>query len=354
MGQKDWGVKLPRVQRIRRAGRVLCYHRPTQTRLPDLPETHPEFIAAWAQAEAQAKPKPKAAAGTVDAAAITALSHRTFTAYSRGYQSIMRREIDAIRTAYTGLTMTGLRTHHIRADLGKLGISQANARLKAWRYLCARAIEAGALREDPSLGIKKLRAKTDGFTRWSPADIAAFRKRWPIGGVARACFELVYWTGARTVDAVRMGRQHIDAGGVLVFRQSKTGGHAHVPWTAALPDYAASWSADRQMMHEALQCLAGGLTFLEANGRVRSVKGLGNTINEAARGAGLEDRTAHGLRKARLSLIAEHGGTAHAIMAWGGHKSLNEVQHYTTSATMRGLVTGVEEAVAATSQSGKT
>ncbi|MDO5642216.1 MAG: hypothetical protein Q4G26_07495 [Paracoccus sp. (in: a-proteobacteria)] len=128
--------------------------------------------------------------------------------------------------------------------------------------------------------------------------------------------------------------------GVLVFRQSTTGGAAYVPWTNPLPDYAARWGAERQMMHDALICLAGGLTFLETRGKVRSVKGIGNAINDGATSAGLTGKTAHGLRKARLSMIAESGGSAHAIMAWGGHKTLDEVQHYTTSAAMKVLASG--------------
>ncbi|WP_241963236.1 tyrosine-type recombinase/integrase [Paracoccus suum] len=79
------------------------------------------------------------------------------------------------------------------------------------------------------------------------------------------------------------------------------------------------------------------------DGRVRSVKGLSNTISEAARAAGLSNRTAHGLRKARLTAIAEAGGSAHAIMAWGGHKSLSEAQRYTSAAQTRRLVMGTEQ-----------
>ena len=86
---------------------------------------------------------------------------------------------------------------------------------------------------------------------------------------------------------------------------------------------------------------------------MRSVKGLGNVIHEAARQADLHGKTAHGLRKARLSLIAEAGGSAHAIMAWGGHKSLAEAQHYTTSAALRGLVIGAEQEQNAVNVPGK-
>lgn len=341
MGQKDsWGVKLPRVQRFMKGGKLHRYHRPTHTRLPDLPETHPEFIAAWAAAEAQARPKPKAKAGTVDEAVIKAVQSRAFKAFSPAYQGTIRRGLDHIRTEYTGLPFSGLRQHHIKADLAPLDPNPANARLKAWRFLCAAAVDARLIRDDPSDGIKKIRVSTDGHERWSPGDIDAFRARWPIGAATRACFELVLWTGARTADAVQMGRQHVGSDGILTFRQSKTGGPAYVPWTAPLPDYAAGWADDRQMMHDALQCLSGGLTFLEARGRPRSIKGLGNVINDGARDAGLTNRTAHGLRKARLSMIAECGGPAHAIMAWGGHKTLDEVQHYTASATMKSLVSG--------------
>lgn len=176
--------------------------------------------------------------------------------------------------------------------------------------------------------------------RWSDDDVVAFRARWPIGIVTRACFELVFWTGARTNDAVKLGRQHIGRDGLLVYRQRKTSNPAHVPWTVAMPVWATVWAGERQIMHDALQCLHGGLTFLEAHGRVRSVKGLGNVINDGARAAGLNDRTAHGLRKARLSLIAEAGGTSHAIMAWGGHVTMAEVEHYTKAVTLRRLVCG--------------
>ncbi len=344
MGRKDsWGVKLPRIQRIKRGGRVLCYHRPTKIRLPDLPETHPDFVAAWAKAESQSRPIPKAKAGSVDAAVVVALSNRRFRAFSPVYQQTIRRWLDEIKAEYTGLSIGGLRRHHIAADLSKLDPNPANSKLRAWRYLCACAIEAGMISDDPSSAVKKTTVKTGGHTRWTPDDVARFRAKWPIGTSTRACFELVYWTGARTCDAVRFGRQHIGRDGVLTFRQSKTGGDAHVPWTSPLPDWAADWTVDRQMMHDALACLYGGLTFLEAHGRVRSVKGLGNVINDGARDAGLTGRTAHGLRKARLSLIAECGGSAHAIMAWGGHKSMDEVQHYTASASLKSLLVGTEQ-----------
>ena len=51
-------------------------------------------------------------------------------------------------------------------------------------------------------------------------------------------------------------------------------------------------------------------------------------------------RTAHGLRKSRLTAIAEAGGSAHAIKAWGGHATLAEAAHYTASADAKRLLIG--------------
>lgn len=50
-----WGVQLKGIRRQRRGDRVVKYHRATGIRLPDLPETHPDFVAAWATAEASLK-----------------------------------------------------------------------------------------------------------------------------------------------------------------------------------------------------------------------------------------------------------------------------------------------------------
>lgn len=348
MRQGIWTVKLKGIRRQKRGDRVVRYHRATGIRLPDdLPETHPAFVDAWARAEAQASTAPptkaRAAAGSVSAVVQTMRASAKYKALSRGYQRIIRRETDAIITSYGGLSFASIRRRHIEADLDKLTPNAANARLKAWRLLGKTAKKLEIASDDPTLGVKKIEVETEGHIPWSAQDIEAFRARHKIGTVTRACFELVFWTAARTVDAVRLGRANIDGDGVLVFRQVKTAGIAYVPWTCPLPPYAAGWSKERATVHEALRCLSGDFTFLAVHGRVRSVKGLGSVISDGARAAGLSERTAHGLRKSRLTMIAEAGGSAHAIMAWGGHKSLSEAQRYTDSASKKRLVLGPEQ-----------
>lgn len=131
--------------------------------------------------------------------------------------------------------------------------------------------------------------------------------------------------------------------GILAFRQQKTGGHAYVPWSCPLPDYAMGLDADRQLMHAALACLAGHMTFLPTRtGRPRSVKAISNDVSADARAAGLVNRSAHGLRKSRAIALAEAGATAHQIGAWTGHESLAEITHYTRAVDRRRAVMGTE------------
>ncbi|WP_299830742.1 tyrosine-type recombinase/integrase [uncultured Roseobacter sp.] len=169
---------------------------------------------------------------------------------------------------------------------------------------------------------------------WTEEEIAAYREAWPVGGAKRLCFELLYWTSARTVDAVKLSPSMVK-GGVLEFTQQKTGCKAYVPWTCSLPAWASAFERDRSFL---MQCLPVKVfTYLETSGHIRSRKGLSNAIAQGATKVGI-DKTAHGLRKARLIHIAEAGGSAHAIMSWGGHKTMSEAQEYVREADSRRLI----------------
>ena len=85
------------------------------------------------------------------------------------------------------------------------------------------------------------------------------------------------------------------------------------------------------------------MTFLATEyGSARSEKGLGNMIRAAAREVGIE-KSAHGLRKSRGIALAEAGLSAHGIMAWLGHQTLKEAQHYTEEADRWRAVIGTNE-----------
>jgi integrase len=76
-----------------------------------------------------------------------------------------------------------------------------------------------------------------------------------------------------------------------------------------------------------------GLTFLVTEyGKPFTANGFGNVFKDWCRQANLPHCSAHGLRKALATRLAEHGATPHEIMAISGHQSLEEVERYTRAA----------------------
>jgi len=67
--------------------------------------------------------------------------------------------------------------------------------------------------------------------------------------------------------------------------------------------------------------------------RGRPLRGLTGLIEKAVQAAGLPSHcVAHGLRKAALRRLAEHGSTTKEIAAMSGHRSLTEIERYTARA----------------------
>lgn len=132
----------------------------------------------------------------------------------------------------------------------------------------------------------------------------------------------------RRGDLVRMGRQNL-RGELLVIRQQKTGTLVEIP---VLPE----------LQVELDRLPVGQLTFLTTGyGKSFTAAQFGNWFRDRAAEANLpKGFNTHGLRKAGATRGAEAGWTDHEIMAWGGWKSLSEVQRYTRDANRRKLARG--------------
>ncbi|MFQ6550466.1 tyrosine-type recombinase/integrase [Aestuariibius sp. 2305UL40-4] len=321
------------------------YHRKTGVRLPDLPEDHPDFIAAWMKEE-NAGPKPtRHDTGTLGAACRLFEHSAIFRGYSDVYRNTMSKHLGDISGRYGKVKTSALRERHIASDLARFDGHAARTRLKAWRSLFAWATSEGGLMEsDPSRGLRRARvAKSDGYPPWTPAEIAQVREAWPIGTRQRAALELLHWTGARAVDGRSLTRGMIDSDGVLRYRQSKTGSEAFVPMRTPLPEWCAELASDLDLALQAVDAIEGKpLLFLEtAWGRARTAASMSNYVSNLARSAGVA-KSAHGLRKTRLIALAEIGATSHQLMAWCGHLTLAEVERYTRLASRRRTVMGTE------------
>lgn len=343
-------VKLPRVHRVTRKGRVYKYHRVTRTELPsDIPEDHPLFIKAWTAEEGKKRNFGDAAPGTITAGCIAYLSSSGYRQLSETYKPVIRRHVEAIRQQGSDAMMRDLEAHHIEEDLDPLTPAVARSRMKAWRKLCAFWKSRKLVLSDVSLGVTgKRMPRSDGHIEWTQKDLHAFRKHYAPGTPERLALELLQWTGARSSDVVRLGPGMVREG-LLVFRQVKTGTDAMVPWTGP----ALGLESERELLLTLLQDCRQMVYLTTVHGRPRSHKAFSGWFSQAATDAGLPHLSAHGLRKYRMNRLAESGATLLQMQTWVGHLTLTEVERYTRRAARKRAFGEQEQSVNPVNQSGK-
>ena len=327
------GVRLKGLKRVvdRKTGRVYLYRRVRgkHVALPDLPENHPEFLAAYLAAE-----EVVARDGSLSSLIETFIASRDFKARKSTTQVVWRRRLDAMRAAYGTAPAAKITEEHINKALRKLTPGAARSERTIWRAIFAFAVQEGWRTDNPARHTVIGKMKATPHPTWTQEEIQQFRDFWPIDSGARQAFEVIYWTGARCVDAAKIGWQGVN-NGILEFVQEKTGGVAVIPITAPVPKYL---EADQRLF---LQAASNEMLFiLSSHGKGRTVKSLSQLVAKAAREAGIEGKTAHGLRKARAIFLAEHSWTPNEIGAWTGHESLKEIAHYTRDANKRAMIMG--------------
>lgn len=194
--------------------------------------------------------------------------------------------------------------------------------IKTMRHLMQYAVDNGFCKTNPTDGIKRKAPPSEGHRLWPDEHIERFRAHYPLGTMQRLALELLLGTGQRISDVQRMGRQHF-RGGKLRIKQKKNGVKGVlVDGVEILPELAAALAAMPPSNSLTLLLNANGVPFPEDHGST--------WFSRAARAAGVPaGYTAHGLRRACGTRIAENGGTAHEVMAVLGHKSLTESERYT-------------------------
>jgi integrase len=240
-------------------------------------------------------------------------------------QSWRRRALDSICEKHGLKPINLLEPKHVRMLRDELAHKPGAARnrLKALRALFRWAVEADYAKRDPTRDIRAIVYLQKGHHAWSLDELEAFERSHPIGSKARLAMELLLYTACRREDAVRLGPQHIRNGRVR-FRQAKN--EHRNPVDVDIPVHPSLTAAI-----EATK--SGHLTFLVTDhDRPFTPAGFGNKFRQWCNQAGLPHCSAHGLRKAAASRLAECGATPHEIMAVTGHQSLEEVERYTRAA----------------------
>jgi integrase len=300
--------------------------------LPGLPWS-PDFMEKYEAALSGAAPivigARRTTPGTVADAVARYLGSAAFSGLAPTTQKKRRATLERFRVDHGDKWIGKLRPDHVAKLLrGLRPFAQRNT-LKALRALMAFALsESDRLVEtDPTIGVKLDRIKdTGGFKTWSETHIVQYRSHHKMGTRARLALELLYETMQRRGDIMRLGRQHIQHG-ILSLRQQKTGAQVDIP---VLPELEAAIEAMPKAEH---------LTFLVTEyGKPFTAEGFGNWFRQRCHAAGLPaDLSAHGLRKAGATRLAERGCSDHEIMAWGGWTSIKEVQRYTRAADRKRL-----------------
>jgi integrase/recombinase XerD len=326
------------VEDLDRHGNVRLY-----VRLPGKPKVRikerfgtDEFIAAYHAAMAGKLDAPRQA-GTAKRGSFRHLcqlyyASTAFTSKDLSTQSWQRRALDGMCMQHEDKPVALMQAKHVRKLRDELTSTPAaaNIRLKALKALFAWACEEqdDLAPHDPTLGVKKLKYVTQGHHTWTLEEIKQYKSRHPLGTKARLAMDLLRFTTGRREDAVRFGPQHIRNGRVQ-FRQAKNEHRNPVDIDIPLhSELKASIDATP----------SGHLTFLvTAYGKPFTPAGFGNAMRDWCDQANLLHCSAHGLRKATPTQMAEEGATPHELMAITGHRSLEEVERYTRAALKKKL-----------------
>ncbi len=169
--------------------------------------------------------------------------------------------------------------------------------------------------------IKPRKVHSEGHHCWTNKERAKFCKYWPSGTMQRRAYALLFFTAQRGGDVMMMGSDTVQDG-VIVLTQEKTGTTLRLPVPTEL---------QKELDQDAERFI------LTSHGKPFSKKGFQQWFSAACNKAGLPHCTAHGLRKARATTLAENGATALEIMAVTGHKTMKEAQRYVDRADQANL-----------------
>ncbi|MBO6758305.1 MAG: tyrosine-type recombinase/integrase [Roseibium sp.] len=196
----------------------------------------------------------------------------------------------------------------------------ANSYVKTLRAVFKWAKDvAGSIDHNPAADVPLIKTGSKGWQPWTDAEIEQYQTHWPLGTKERLAFDLLLFTGLRRSDVVRLGRQHI-RDGMIVIDTLKTGETAYIDIVSELDESIAAGPI-------------GDLVFLVTEfGKPYSGDGFGNWFRRKVRETGIVGKSPHGVRKAAASNMANAGATEHGLMAVFGWETGRQAQHYTRSA----------------------
>jgi len=205
----------------------------------------------------------------------------------------------------------------------------ADNMVKALSALYRWALEQELVSSNPTVGVSRINKGT-GAIPWSIQDLHQFRERHPKGTMAHLALTLFTFTACRIGDAYRLGRGN---------ERQEDG----ISWLSWQPEKKGSKPVDIPMLPPLLEAIssqtpAGPTYLLNGHGKpFASKNAFGNWFRDRVIEAGLQERSAHGIRKAAGELLALEGATQYHIMAVHGHGQARTSEVYTSGVNRRRL-----------------
>jgi site-specific recombinase XerD len=322
-------------------GKRRCYYR--RKGFAEVPLPLPEAPGFWEAYSAAANNKGPAGktraptAGTLGSLIVAYLGSPAFTRLRPATQGPYRRILDRLRREAGDDAVSDFQRRHLEVMVDRReaegGPEAGNNLRRMLKLLFKLALKRNMRADDPTVGIDKRKAakpagKEMGWRTWSEGNIDAFIAKYPLGTREYLALSLLLYTGQRRGDAVKLGPKNIKGKydpknfkeRKLSFVQEKTGTPLTIPIHAKLVEALAQANIP-----------ADAPAFLLTHrGKPFTPEGFGNYFSECADHAGIKEQaSAHGLRKAAATRLADAGCTPHEVMAITGHVSLSEVQRYT-------------------------
>ena len=323
-------LRLPYVHEfIDRHGRLRRYVRKEgkQIALPGLPGS-PEFMAAY-QVALRMSPTPIATRnreGTLAAVAERFFQSTDFVNLKAGSQKTYRKALGPVLAAHGYRQVADLepdKARRVIENIGRRAPGMANLTRSVLAKLFNYAMDIGLRRDNPFARVPRYRLGR--HHTWTESELFTYERRWRLGTRERLAYAVLLYTVQRVGDAVRMQRSHV-TDGALHLIQDKTGVALAIPLHPALIDAIKAGPS------------LGLYLIGDRAGRPIKAPALSALILAAAASAGLpRECVAHGLRKAGMRRLAEHGCTTKQIAAMSGHKSLREIERYTEAAEQKKL-----------------
>lgn len=298
-----------------------------------------EFEAEYERLKARKPVTPENGEGTfgwlcdryMDSTDFTTKSDATRAARRRIIVSMMAERLDPGKpTTFAMERANKIGPKHVAVlrDRKAKGPNAANERLKVLNQIFKFAVAREVRTDNPVRDVRRLAIPRGGHETATDADIAAY-EAFHRSGPARDALVLLKAFGMRVSDLRVLGPQHVQSG-LLVFETVKTG----VLCELTINDEA-----------RAVIARCRNLVFLrtEAGSAFASDKALSQRIGKWFRQAGVEDVTAHSVRKWLATKMAEDGSSENELSAWFGWRDAKESRPYVQAANRRKMARAAGE-----------